>query len=1131
MAEHGLAHHAPRRRRRRTWGWWAIGLVAVLLGLKVLAYLHPGSVGVGSAVGLVSSAESAVSTRIENTPFLHGCPATQRQIVLPGGWLCAARQPPRTAWAAAYEAYPLDPGGRDRVYRSTASGTIAAADDLMRGVFDISRYAPVHIGRRPTWTEDPYHSVYWRLNYYALRPTQSLLYAFERTGNADYATRLLEILDGFIAHERHTPLAWRDNHAVAFRAMVLAEEWWNLRRRHQLSETESTKLLHELERTGQFLADRNHYEPEHNHGTNEAAALFQLGVDFPTLPHARQWAAIARSRLSESIHNLVDADGALIENSPYYDFYTLDKYWQIAKFARRLGVVITPDFDARIATMINYATYLLQPDSSVPLLGASLQAVIHDTGSFAEMAAAHSTFRYVLTRGAAGRPPLRTSTFFPATGQTIMRSAWGSGSGFVDQSYLTFNVGAYRTRHSNLDALAITLYGAGIPLLPGAGLFSYTPGRMRRYFHGTGSHDTIVVDGRDQVEGAAAPGRFVTGNGITYQTGESSLYDGVTHRRLVLMIDAHHFLVVDRLSSSRRHDYTQMFHLFPGAHVTASGLTVTGTGASPAQSITITQLDPRGIGRSIITGQRDPPAGLCSLTYQHAIPCAQVAYDIPLATDASFITLLTIGPQDPGFRARYEGGHDTIAIQDGTRSLIVRLGESERSREVAWATDAAPPPRAGSPIPATREAWNWAASGGATLSKVPIGAGATAERIVTSGRGRATLTDSAIRADLSHENLLLRFRVLGRQDLSILAVELSNDAWTTTTSLDLQEPYPPRYDGGWLRLSLAEGALQQDRGYWVTTGPGRFDWSRVDGVRFVVETGSTATRPATLDVAEVGTIPQQKSGVVVFVFDDGYSSILPAARYLHANGMPADIAVIGRYTELPSRLYLNTDELRRLQDGWGWDMVNHTERHVDAVGTYRHPLRADTYQRDIVANADFLAQSGLNSAPNWLIYPHGSTDPALERVVGRFYKFARTTDNSPEAYPFGDPLRVKTLEIRIPQDTGDGGGTGITRPAEVRAAVLDAKRFHATLIVTFHRIHSRSSDRPGYPLRLFERIVDDVRASRIPVRTLSGLDAMMGVPEDNRIIDIPERPSQILVTISQHDRPRPGLLRRIVSWF
>jgi hypothetical protein len=1119
--------HAPDG---RVLGRVALTAILVLLGLKVLAYVRPGTVGIGRGLALVRHVEHGVTNWYANAPFLHSCPPGRRKLTIAGSWLCVPPEAPATAYTRIYETYPADSGGLAQVYHSTGNGTMSAADDLMRGVFDLARFEPVLIGATPTWRENPYNSRYWRFEFYALRPTADLLYALEHTGNAAYGRRLLAILDSFVARERSSPFAWQDNHAVAFRAMVLVDEWWALRRRHLLSLDQSTLLLRELERTGRFLADPNHYEPGHNHGTNEGAALLQLGVAFPGLPHAYEWRETARYRLAESIRNLVDADGSLIENSPYYDFYTLDKYWQIGAFARRAGLEITPDFQARITSMVNFATYLLQPDSSVPLLGASLQGSINDSGSFAQMAAEHPSFRYVLTHGAEGRRPVRTSAFFPASGQTIMRSGWGRGSSFLRQTYLTFNVGAYRTRHSNLDALAITLFGGGIPLLQGAGLFSYNPGPMRRYFHGTVSHDTVVVDGGDQKQGAVTPGRFFTDGHITYQTGESSLYDGVTHRRLVLMLDPHHVLVVDRLDSEKRHVYSQMWHFFPGAHVSTAGLSVSGAGATPQQSITITQLVPGRIRRSIVSGRRDPPAGLCSLTYQHAIPCPQVAYTIRGRRDAAFTTLLTIGAPTPDFHATVERAGSVLAIRDGSRAITIRLRDSTSGTEVAYATHPrAPALRGEQPIPGTEEAANWSASGDGALSAIP--GQAAGEELVTTGHTEAMLTDSAVSADLSKTNLLLRVRLRGVPRLRTFRLELSNDHWTTTTAMELGDSYSYRYDGEWMRLSLGEGALLQDAdGHWWTTGSGPFDWSRVDGVRFVVETHPDDP-PATLDVAYVDTIPRQKTGVVVIVFDDGYRSILPAARYMHEHGIPGDVAVIGKYTVLPARLYLNTDQLRVLQNRWGWNMVNHTQQHVDAIVSYRYPLRLGTYERDIVQGAMFLEGAGLNSAPNWLIYPHGSTDAALSRVVRRLYKFARTTDNAPDAYPFGDPLRVKTLEVRVPQDSGDGGTSVTTTPAQVHAAVVDAQRFHQTLILTFHRIHSLPSDRPGYPLRSFEKVIDDLQATGIPVRTLSGLDRMLGVPENNRIVDVPGRASQIVVSVSVSTHSSRGLLQRIFSWF
>jgi hypothetical protein len=71
-----------------------------------------------------------------------------------------------------------------------------------------------------------------------------------------------------------------------------------------------------------------------------------------------------------------------------------------------------------------------------------------------------------------------------------------------------------------------------------------------------------------------------------------------------------------------------------------------------------------------------------------------------------------------------------------------------------------------------------------------------------------------------------------------------------------------------------------------------------------------------------------------------------------------------------------------------------------------------------------------------------------------------------------------------------------------------------TIILTFHRIHSQLSDLPGYPLRLFKKVVDGVRRSGIEVMTLSQLDQSNGVPVNNRINISPGSRPQITVRAS-----------------
>ena len=1126
---------APRKKRRVRIFQWAMALLILVLFLAKMAnYLAPQLLKPSHLVTDVEHVYDRAAAAVKSQPLFNSCAKGTHMVDVSGGYVCAAQGARASAWNTIYQDTPIAGGSLDAVYSSTDAGTLANANDLMVGKIDIPRYRPYSTSGAFTWDEDPYHAVYWRLDFYALRPTLNLLYAYRTTGDARYARKLIAIDNSFFSAEAHSKWAWSDDHAVAFRAMALVDSWWRLRQGHMLSEAESRRFLLEIQKSGSFLADPNHFQPQHNHGINEAAALLQIAASFPHMPGAHEWQGVATTRLDYAVVSLVDRNGVLIENSPYYQFYTLDKLWQIQRWAQAANTRLSAVFQSQLMKMINYATYILQPNSSVPLLGASLETTIHDHGTYAQMAAADPYFEYVLTHGAKGKVPPKTSVFFSQAGQAIMRSGWGTGSSFTNQSYLTFNVGPYRTTHSNLDALGITLYGNGIALLPGAGLYTYNPGVMRDYFHGTASHDTVVVDGKDQSTGNAVAGAFVQKDGITYESGESQLYPGVTHRRVVTMLDSDHYLVTDTLSSTSVHTYQQMFHLFSGAKVTTKGLTVTGTGKRPGQSLTISQIDAAGVTESTVTGQPSPPAGLCSVQYQKAIPCPSVSY-AKRGTNVQFETLLTIGHAGPPVTAKHQANRDELVVHDGDRRISLSLTSSTAVPEVAWGTHTALPPVQGASLVGVLLPAFWQVSNGPPATPLlpedaaSVGAGIT---LTTAGSATeiATLRDAVY--DGANANLNIRMKVSAIEDLSHLDIELSNNNWKTVMSNDLRNAYSPVADREWVSMSLGRGQeLTGKLGHWAQSGPGAFDWSKVDGVRLVVEGKTDLAVPVTVEVDQLEAIPAQTTGKVVIVFDDGYQSILSGASYLHKLGMPANVAVITKYVELPTEDHLNINQLKMLQNRWGWNMVNHTLNHVDGVLTYGDTGNLAGYQQDVVAGAQFLARAGLNSAPNWFIYPHGDTDDALKSILGNLYRFARTTQNEPEAYPFADPLAVTDLEVQSPSDSESGAQGIFTSPPQVAQAIDDTKRFGNTLLLTFHRIHATATDPPGYPLKDFEAIANELKASGVPVLTLSGLDKSNGIPENNRIHVHAAVPSQSVVSlrVSSDGGPR-SLWSRLTGW-
>lgn len=1083
--------------------------IVLIFLVKSTNYMHNDSLHPMHIYKNVSASISARYTAIRKLPILNSCPKGELKVTVPGGYLC--RLPTENSlWQAIYDAYPLNGNGRENIYPSLDQGSIQNANNLLQNKVDIKRFDVFSIGQDPQWTEDPYADRYWRFNYYGLRPLNDLLYAARTTDNPAYGKKLLELTNSFIDTGMNAPHSWDDYHAVAFRTMTLTNIWWKLRAQNALPVADSTKILKAISAHGDFLADRNHYEPEHNHGTNEAAALNLVAMSFPDLPNAKSWRSIAISRINSSLDSLVDDDGVLIENSPYYHFYTLQKYWDLYNYSQKQHEELGADFEAKLNKMIDYATYILEPNSHIPLLGASLDTAINSHAEYAQMAKAHPAFAYVLSHGKKGKAPKDLNKFYKTTGQTIMRSGWDAGDDFVNQTQLTFDVGPYRTTHSDLDALSLTLYGNGKELLPDSGLYTYEPGIMRNYFHGTSSHNTVMVDGKNQSQGIATATELMQKDGYTYQSAQHQLYEGVTHERSVIMLDKTHIVVVDKMLSDKEHNYQQLFHLFPGAQLKKDGLTITGTGKDTDQSITIRQLNTTGITESDVINQTSPaPDGICSEEYKKTLPCYAISYN-QKGTSVTYATLLTIGPGDPGLNIMVDNQVSNIHVEGHNKKLDFKLSQLQSKPDVATASDPKAPTAKTSSIPAFDNYNNWTADTSGTLS--PGTENNSFMHAVSKPDGAEyNFTNNSVRLDLSHQNITIKLKVQNRLNLTRLNLSFSNNAWQSSVSDDLLNDYRVEYDSEWLNISLGKSMLRDRNGHWELEGTG-FDWSKIDGAKLTIR--SSAGEVSQIDIGELSTMPEQTEGKVVIIFDDGYDSILAAADYLHANNLKANVAVISKYVSIPSAGHLNKEDLTKLQNQYGWNMVNHSSKHVDALQSYYNDNNMEGYERDVLTGAKFLEDNGLNSAPNWFVYPHGATNYSIKQIIAKYYKFARVTVNDIEVYPFTDPYGVKTMSVQNTADTEDSS-TVATTFDQVSRAVSDAKNYKTTLFLTFHRIHSKNSDRPGYELSDFKKVVDNIKQQGIKVDTLSELDKENGITTNKIVFSAGSR-AQININLSIH---------------
>ena len=294
--------------------------------------------------------------------------------------------------------------------------------------------------------------------------------------------------------------------------------------------------------------------------------------------------------------------------------------------------------------MLRYTADVTQPNGYLPMLGATATTYMpgQDPNVYGPMAAANPEFDFAFTRGAHGTPPPDGTVLFPVSGLFLMRSPLGPVSNLPNQTFVTFNSGTYRTSHSDLDAMGMTMYSNGAEVLPTSGLYTYTEEPWLEYFHGTRSHNTVVVDGKDQAQGSAQAGSHGVVGGSTWASGVSGLYAGVTHHRTIVVLRQGLTLVLDELSSSASHKYSQVWHMAP--NVTPSkGATLHVTALARQPSLTISQAEPAGMTMQSVDGATDPMQGWYSSGYGFKQPDWALENSATART-ASFATLLAAGP-------------------------------------------------------------------------------------------------------------------------------------------------------------------------------------------------------------------------------------------------------------------------------------------------------------------------------------------------------------------------------------------------------------------------------------------------------------------------------------------------------
>ncbi|HTK51465.1 MAG TPA: alginate lyase family protein [Gemmatimonadaceae bacterium] len=183
--------------------------------------------------------------------------------------------------------------------------------------------------------------------------------------------RLMVLLDSWIAENPHgIGINWTSSLEVAFRAIAWCWIWaltcqssaWTPARVQRFL----VSLWHHARHIERF--DSIHHSPN-THLTGEGLGLLYVGLMFPELRRAADWAALGQDILESELDAQILSDGMHYERSVGYHKYTAEFYLHYLLLARAFGLEVPDSARDRVRAQVDAAQLLRRPDGTWPVIG------------------------------------------------------------------------------------------------------------------------------------------------------------------------------------------------------------------------------------------------------------------------------------------------------------------------------------------------------------------------------------------------------------------------------------------------------------------------------------------------------------------------------------------------------------------------------------------------------------------------------------------------------------------------------------------------------------------------------------------------------------------------------------------
>lgn len=464
---------------------------------------------------------------------------------------------------------------------SLSKGSIShakRADQTIENIFTFNNQC-YSFSENFDWKVNPSQDIEWLILLHKFYYAKDLSAAYAYSGDEKYAKKWVSLI-----------LSWIENVPDGFiNSQVTGRrlQQWVLSYRYFIPNAVSANisasfLIHFLKSIhSQTIYLSEHLTPEGNHRTIELYAIFLVAVLFPELQNMAELLCFAKVEILKNMQDDLLSDGVQRELSPDYHHTVLKNYLKIREIALLNQIPLPIECDRLIKKALAFSLYAHKPDGFLPAISDGDSNSYRSLLEKAYRYYPDENLRYVFSQGKEGIAPPHRSKGFRESGYYILRSDWNAQP-YKEAFYLFFDCAPLGDgSHGHYDLLNFEMAAYGHTLIVDPGRYTYSEKsddgiNWRRIFKGTAYHNTITVDGKDQMpyrKGAPlVPGpkpvlkSFETAVGFDYIAGAviSNEYP-VIHERHLFFLHAEYWIVIDRLKAEGSHDYSLRFHLHPRA--------------------------------------------------------------------------------------------------------------------------------------------------------------------------------------------------------------------------------------------------------------------------------------------------------------------------------------------------------------------------------------------------------------------------------------------------------------------------------------------------------------------------------------------------------------------------------------